>query len=72
MERANQTLQDRLVKEIRLTGIADIAGANAWLPGFIADYNRHFAGTPKDRQNAHIHYQDTAEDLTRILSVQVK
>jgi transposase len=72
VERANQTLQDRLVKEMRLTGIADIASANAWLPGFIADYNRRFAVTPKDRQNAHMPYQGTAEDLTRILSVQVE
>lgn len=35
VERANQTLQDRLVKEMRLQGISDIETANAWLPTFI-------------------------------------
>ena len=35
VERANQTLQDRLVKEMRLQGISDIETANAWLPEFI-------------------------------------
>ena len=32
VERANQTLQDRLVKEMRLQGISDIETGNAWLP----------------------------------------
>lgn len=32
VERANQTLQDRLVKEMRLRGISDIKTANAYLP----------------------------------------
>lgn len=72
VERANQTLQDRLVKEMRLAGISDMDEANAWLPGFIADYNRRFAVVPKDKQDAHLPYQGTAEDLTRILSVQTE
>ncbi len=72
VERANQTLQDRLVKEMRLAGINDMETANAWLPGYIADYNRRFAVVPKDPQDAHLPYQGAAEDLTRILSVQVE
>lgn len=72
VERANQTLQDRLVKEMRLGGINDREAANAWLPSFIADYNRRFAVAPKDPQDAHLPYLGTAEDLTRILSVQVE
>jgi hypothetical protein len=32
VERANQTLQDRLIKEMRLRGINDIETANAFLP----------------------------------------
>jgi transposase len=32
IERANQTLQDRLVKELRLRGISDIDAGNAYLP----------------------------------------
>ena len=39
VERAFGTLQDRLVKEMRLAEISTVAAANAWLPGFIADYN---------------------------------
>lgn len=72
VERANQTLQDRLVKEMRLAGISNMDEANAWLPGYIADYNQRFAVVPKDGQDAHLPYQGTAEDLTRILSVQTE
>lgn len=32
VERANQTLQDRLIKEMRLEGITGIEAANAGLP----------------------------------------
>jgi transposase len=71
VERANQTLQDRLVKEMRLVGIGDKDTANAWLPDFIADYNQHFAVTAKNPIDAHAPYQDNQEALTRILSVQV-
>jgi hypothetical protein len=71
VERANQTLQDRLVKEMRLLGIADKETANAWLPSFIVDYNRRFAVTAKTPTDAHLPYQDSKEALTRILSVQV-
>jgi len=71
VERANQTLQDRLVKEMRLAGINDMDTANAWLPGYIADYNRRFAVNPKDISDAHLPYTGTRETLTSILSVQV-
>ena len=70
VERANQTLQDRLVKEMRLAGISDIKGANAWLPSFMTSFNRRFAVTPKDAFDAHIAYPGSAEELTNILSVQ--
>ena len=43
VERANQTLQDRLVKEMRLEGVSDMDTAtNVWLPGYIADFIRRF------------------------------
>ena len=48
-----------------------MAEANAWLPAYIADYNRRFAVVPKDPQDAHLPYQGTAEELKRTLSVQV-
>ena len=43
VERANETLQDRLVKEMRLCGINDMQQGNAYLPEFIADFNARFA-----------------------------
>jgi len=51
VERAHLTLQDRLVKELRLRGISDLEAANAFAPEFIADYNRRFVlniGTPRN------------------------
>jgi transposase len=53
IERANQTLQDRLVKELRLQGISDMEAANAFLPEFREDYNRRFAVVPRSSHNAH-------------------
>lgn len=53
VERANQTLQDRLTKELRLRGISNMAEANAYLPEFIADYNHRFAVSPRSTNNAH-------------------
>jgi len=71
VERANQTLQDRLVKEMRLAGINTMDEANAWLPGYIEQYNRRFAVEPKDASDAHLAYSGTPETLLRTLSVQV-
>ena len=71
VERANQTLQDRLVKEMRLAGINDMDSANAWLPGYIKDFNRRFAVAPEDTADAHLAYTGTRVALLRTLSVQV-
>lgn len=71
VERANQTLQDRLVKEMRLAGINNMDEANAWLPGYIEDFNRRFAVAPKDPSDAHLAYAGTPASLMRTLSVQV-
>lgn len=46
VERANGTLQDRLVKEMRLEGISTMEAANAFLPAFMEDFNRRFAKVP--------------------------
>jgi len=43
VERLWGTLQDRLVSELRLRGIDTAAAANAFLPTFLADFNRRFA-----------------------------
>ena len=53
IERANQTLQDRLVKELRLLGISDMEAGNAYLPEFRDDFNRRFAVLPRSSHNAH-------------------
>ena len=46
VERANGTLQDRLVKEMRLRGIDGMEAGNAFLPEFMEDHNQRFAGEP--------------------------
>ncbi len=51
VERVNRTLQDRLVKEMRLAGICDKEAGNDFLPGFIARFNERFstpAASPHD------------------------
>lgn len=53
VERAHLTLQDRLVKELRLKGICTIEAANAFAEEYMADYNRRFAKEPLHDFNAH-------------------
>src|SRR6201996_9253698 len=53
VERANKTLQDRLVKELRLAGAATLAEGNTLLPAFIADYNARFAKAPANNKDLH-------------------
>lgn len=53
VERSNRTLQDRLIKELRLQNISTIQEANAYLPTFIEEYNRRFAVIAKNPANAH-------------------
>jgi transposase len=67
VERANQTLQDRLVKELRLRAISSVAEAESYLPEFIADYNSRFAVAPRSSEDAH-RPLEAGEDLARILS----
>jgi len=52
IERLWQTLQDRLVSELRLRRLATLEAANAFLPTFLADYNRRFARPPARPQPA--------------------
>lgn len=53
VERANGTLQDRLVKAMRLEGVSTIAEANVFLPGYMARHNRRFAKVPFDARDLH-------------------
>ena len=53
VERANRTLQDRLIKEMRLEGINSIVEANTWLPCFIEQFNQKFAKCARNPKNLH-------------------
>jgi hypothetical protein len=53
VERANKTLQDRLVKEMRLAGINDMTAANAFVPQFIAIWNARFAKPAANPNDLH-------------------
>jgi transposase len=70
VERANQTLQDRLVKEMRLHGgINSIEAANEFAPAFMARWNAKFAVPPRDATSAHRPWTKTEvaldDDLAR-------
>jgi transposase len=70
VERANLTLQDRLVKELRLKGISTKEAANAYAPHFMADFNGRFGKEPRSTFNAHRPLRDD-EDLDLILTSRV-
>ena len=53
VERANKTLQDRLVKELRLAGVSTIEAGNSFVPGFVADFNARFAKPPANTKDLH-------------------
>jgi len=69
VERANQTLQDRLPKEMRLLGIGTREAGNAYLFEFMQDFNQRFADEPRSEVNAH-RSLTVKDDLTRILTWQ--
>lgn len=75
VERVNQTLQDRLVKEMRLLGISSMEEGNKYLPKFIEIFNKKFAVVPRSKMNVHrpiLKEQNLEEILcfkeTRVLS----
>ena len=54
-ERANRTIQGRLVNELRVAGVRTLAKANAYLKDrFIADYNETFGVAPRDLDSAFV------------------
>ncbi|MEL7218928.1 MAG: ISNCY family transposase, partial [Pseudomonadota bacterium] len=53
VERANRTLQGRLVKELRIAGVSNMEDGNAFLSGFIERYNGKFAKVPAKPDNLH-------------------
>jgi len=69
VERAHLTLQDRLVKELRLREISTPEAGNAYLPEFGADYNARFAREPQSHHDAHRPVR-ADEDLEQIFTWQ--
>ena len=69
VERANKTLQDRLVKEFRLQGVCSIEAGNAALPAFMAAYNARFAKVAGDARDMHRPVAET-DDLDTAFSWQ--
>ena len=67
VERANRTLQDRLVKELRLAGISSMEAGNAFLPSFVERFNERFAVPPVKTQNLHRSLTVPASRLQDIL-----
>jgi hypothetical protein len=63
----NRTLQDRLVKELRLSGIDSMEAGNAFLPAFIEDYNTRFAVTPARSDDLHRPINLAPDRLNEIL-----
>jgi len=53
VERFFGTLQDRLVKEMRLRGIQSIEEANLFLEEYWPAFNRKFAVDPKEKEDLH-------------------
>jgi len=69
VERANQTLQDRLVKELRLAEVNTLEQANAFVESFRHDYNRRFAHIPRNPADAHRPVLHSEEELKIIFSL---
>ncbi|ACT06965.1 Integrase catalytic region [Dickeya chrysanthemi Ech1591] len=67
VERAHLTLQDRLVKELRLRNISTPETANAFAEEFMADYNRRFAKIPRHDFDVHRPLEQD-DDLNTVLT----
>lgn len=71
IERMFETLQDRLVKELRLAGIVTTAEANEFLKEYIPKFNAQFAVVPARRKNLHkMLNKSVRERLPQIFSIQ--
>lgn len=72
VERMFETLQDRLVKELRLAGISTVEEANVFLKEeFIPKFNKKFAVVPKKKANVHRTVtKELEKKLPQIFSIQ--
>jgi Integrase core domain. len=67
VERANGTLQDRLIKEMRLRQIRTIEEANEYLPQFMEEYNAKFGKEARSSEDANRPMREN-DDLERIFA----
>jgi Winged helix-turn helix len=67
VERMNRTLQDRLVKDLRLADVNNMEDGNAFLPGFMALYNARFAIHPARSDDLHRPFNLAPDRLKEIL-----
>src|SRR5208337_401499 len=71
IERLFETLQDRLVKEMRLAGIDSLQGANHFLEmRFLPEWEQRFTVVPRNARNAHRRLGQE-QRLEEILTVRV-
>lgn len=71
VERVFQTLQDRLVKEMRLVGISTVEEANEFLKEYIPKFNEKFSVAPRSQNNLHKALsKELKEKLPQIFSIQ--
>lgn len=71
VERAHLTLQDRLVKELRLQKISTMEDANAFAETYMADYNSRFGKQPRHDFDVHRPVEHD-EELSLIFTVREK
>ena len=68
VERMFETLQDRLVKEMRLEGIKTLKEANAFLKRYLPIFNKKF--NVQARESGNLHTSVKGLNLKEILSIQ--
>jgi Helix-turn-helix domain len=69
VERLFRTLQDRLIKAMRLERVNSIDQANAWLDAYVQAHNRRFAVSAREPQDAHLTYSASDEALQHICAL---
>jgi len=73
IERLFETLQDRLVKELRLRGISSKEEANRFMDEvYIDDFNSRFGVEPKEPGDAHRPVSESPVELSRIFSIRTE
>ena len=71
VERLFKTLQDRLVRELRLAGVRSVTEANAFLAHYLPQYNRRFRKAPAGPADLH-RPAPTSRELDRVLCLKAE